>query len=240
LRTQSPAAIQFATERAVRSKSARAAAMIDRELVQRFTGGDEAAFVEIVERHRGKIHTQVLRFLHNHADAEEITQDTFIRAHRGLAKFRGDSSLATWLHRIAFNLARNRYWYFFRRARHRTFSLDSPLTPDENGTFSDLVASDDADPARQASVEEFVVIVSSCMQQLEPDQREILTLRNLLHRSYDEIASTLGINLGTVKSRIARARGSLRGLLAGSCPEFSAATNASDWFEPVRGAGRME
>jgi RNA polymerase sigma-70 factor (ECF subfamily) len=213
---------------------------LDQALVLRFKSGDQSAFEEMVSRYWDRIYAMVHQLLRNPQDAEEVTQDAFIRAHRGLVNFRGDSAFSTWLYQIATNLARNRYWYFFRRARHRTFSLDSPLTPDENGTFSDLVASDDADPARQASVEEFVVIVSSCMQQLEPDQREILTLRNLLHRSYDEIASTLGINLGTVKSRIARARGSLRGLLAGSCPEFSAATNASDWFEPVRGAGRME
>jgi RNA polymerase sigma-70 factor (ECF subfamily) len=221
-------------ERAVRAEAA-----IDSDLILRFNGSDEATFTEIVAQHHNKIQAQTLRFLRNHADAEEVTQDTFVRAHRGLAKFRGDSSLSTWLHRIAFNLARNRYWYFFRRCRHLTFSLDTPLTTESNGTFIDLVATGEANPARQAAVDEFVVLVAACMKQLEPSQREILTLRNLLHRSYDEIARTLGINIGTVKSRIARARGNLRGLLAETCPEFSAATTAFDWFEPVRGAARV-
>jgi RNA polymerase sigma-70 factor (ECF subfamily) len=238
-RVQTTVETRHAAERAVRIKSARAEAAIDSELVRRFIGGEEAAFTEIIARHQEKIMAHTLRFLRNHADAEEITQDTFIRAHRGLAKFRGDSSLATWLHRIAFNLARNRYWYFFRRRRHLTCSLDASLSEDSNRTFNDLVPSEEADPARQASVDEFVVIVAACMKQLVPSQREILTLRNLLHRSYDEIASALGINLGTVKSRIARARGNLRELMAEACPEFTSEMTASDWFDPVRGVARV-
>lgn len=217
---------------------AQSEAAIDRILIRRFNGGDEAAFVEIIARYREKIHAIAERFLRNRADAEEITQDTFIRAHRALANFRGDSSLATWLHRIAVNLARNRYWYLFRRRQHLTLSLDCPLSADGGATFTDLVATTEADPARQASVDEFVVMVAACMDQLEPSQREILTLRNLLHRSYEEIALTLGTNEGTVKSRIARARGSLRGVIARSYPEFPAAAAGSDWFEPARGAAQ--
>jgi RNA polymerase sigma-70 factor, ECF subfamily len=236
--TQTVAETKYQKERATRLKSARAEALIDTDLVRRFNGGERAAFDEIVTRYREKIQAHALRFLRNHADAEEITQDTLIRAHRGLANFRGDSSLATWLHRIAFNLARNRYWYFFRRRRHMTLSLDCPLSTESTGTFSDLVASDDADPAREASVNEFVILVAACMKKLETSHREILTLRTHLHRSYDEIATTLGINVGTVKSRIARARGSLRGLLADACPEFSEDPTASDLFEPVRGGRR--
>lgn len=217
--------------------SARAEALIDRVLVRRFNGGDEAAFVEIVDRYRERILTLARGFLRNHADAEEIAQDTFIRAHRGLARFRGDSSLSTWLHRITVNLARNRYWYFFRRQQHRSLSLDCPLRADGSGTFSELCASPEADPARQATVDEFVVIVATCMEKLDITHREMLRLRNLLHHSYDEIAQSLGINVGTVKSRIARARGKLRELIALECPEFSADAAAAEWFEPMREAG---
>jgi len=77
-------------------------AIHDAELVRRFNAGDEDAFVEIVNRYRGKIFSIALCHLRNHADAEEIAQDTFIRAHRGLARFRGDSSLATWLHPVSY------------------------------------------------------------------------------------------------------------------------------------------
>lgn len=211
----------------------------DVELVRRFNGGDEAAFIEIMEHYREKLFPIVFSLLRNRSDAEEIVQDTFIRAHRGLAKFRGDSSLATWLHRIAVNLARNRYWYFFRRRRHATLSLDCPLGEESDSTFSELVATEDPDPARTATTDEFAALVDDCMKKLDPRHREILTLRNLLHRSYDEIAAALGINVGTVKSRIARARENLRALLAEACPEFAPGAAPADWLETSRPTGRL-
>jgi RNA polymerase sigma-70 factor (ECF subfamily) len=222
-----------------RRVAAKAEAVHDAELVRRFHDGDESAFVEIMTRYRDKIFTVAVSLLRNHADAEEIAQDTFIRAHRGLVRFRGDSSLATWLHRIAVNLARNRYWYFFRRRRHATLSLDCALDDESTATFSDLIASADADPAHETVTSEFATLVSACMEKLEASHREILTLRNILHRSYDEIATTLGINVGTVKSRIARARQNLRAQLAEACPEFSPDSEPADWFETNRAGGRL-
>jgi RNA polymerase sigma-70 factor (ECF subfamily) len=228
------------SDRAARAAASHQEAEHDAELVRRFNAGDEAAFVEIMTRYREKIFSVALALLRNRADAEEIAQDTFIRAHRGLSRFRGDSSLATWLHRIAVNLARNRYWYFFRRRRHATLSLDCALSDDSDATFADLVATDAPSPAREAATGEFSALVATCMEKLDARHREILTLRNLLNRSYDEIAQALGINVGTVKSRIARARGNLRALLAEACPEFSPDAAPSDWFEPARATGRLE
>jgi RNA polymerase sigma-70 factor (ECF subfamily) len=209
-------------------------AAIDADLVARFNAGDDAAFVQIMERYRTRIFTVTLGLLRNRADAEEITQDTFIRAHRGLARFRGDSSLATWLYRIAVNLARNRYWYFFRRRRQDTLSLDCALSDDNSGTFSDLVADVSPDPAQETATGEFTDLIDACMQKLDARHREILTLRNVLNRSYEEIAQALGVNVGTVKSRIARARENLRALLAEACPEFTPGTSPADWFIPTR------
>jgi RNA polymerase sigma-70 factor, ECF subfamily len=231
---------KVSSDRAARAAVSRQEAEHDAELVKRFNAGDEAAFVEIMTRYREKIFSVALALLRNRADAEEIAQDTFIRAHRGLSRFRGDSSLATWLHRIAVNLARNRYWYFFRRRRHATLSLDCALSDDSDATFADLVATDAPSPAREAATGEFSALVSTCMDKLDARHREILTLRNLLNRSYDEIAQALGINVGTVKSRIARARGNLRSLLAEACPEFSPDAAPTAWVDPNRTAGRLE
>jgi RNA polymerase sigma-70 factor (ECF subfamily) len=211
-------------------------AEVDATLVRRFKSGDDTAFVEIMRRYREKVFFIALRMLRNRADAEEIAQDTFVRAHRALADFRGDSSLATWLHRIALNLSHNRYWYFFRRRRQDTLSLDVPLSDDSAATFSDLFAATAPSPDRAAVTGEFSELVAECLEKLDAPHREILTLRTVLNRSYDEIAATLGISVGTVKSRIARARGHLRRLLAAECPEFSAEAEPSDWFEPQRGA----
>ncbi|HVS53586.1 MAG TPA: sigma-70 family RNA polymerase sigma factor [Opitutaceae bacterium] len=239
-RSEPATARESSPEGLARRHASRAEAVVDGALVQRFNAGDETAFTEIVARHRERILALAERFLRNHADAEEIAQDTFIRAHRGLARFRGDASLATWLHRIAFNLARNRYWYFYRRRRHLTCSLDAPLGADTTATFGDVVATTEADPARQATVDEFSVLVTTCMEKLCAGHREILTQRNLFHRSYDQIAHALGTNDGTVKSRIARARGKLRRLMLAACPEFSADAAAAEWFEsachPARAA----
>jgi RNA polymerase sigma-70 factor, ECF subfamily len=212
----------------------------DAELVRRFNAGDESAFVEIVERYRGKIVSIAMGHLRNHADADEIAQDTFIRAHRGLARFRGDSSLATWLHRIAFNLSRNRYKYYRCRRRHAMLSLDRAFSDDNQTSFADLIASEAPSPAREATACEFSELVVSCMEKLGGRQREILMLRNGLNQSYEDIAHALGISIGTVKSRIGRARENLRALLAQSYPEMSPNSSPLDWFEPIRSGGRVE
>jgi RNA polymerase sigma-70 factor, ECF subfamily len=202
----------------------------DAVLVSRFRGGDDEAFAEIVARYQEKTFAVAFARLHNHADAEEITQDTFIRAHRALGTFRGESSLATWLHRIAVNLSLNRYWYFFRRRRHLTQSLDSPLRDDGTATVADYIASEAPSPVGDAMTHEFTQLVATCMTRLSPGQREILRLRTVLDRSYEEIAISLGLNIGTVKSRIARARHNLHALITDICPEFAAGTTPAEWF----------
>ena len=222
-----------------KAELSRVEAALDAALVQRFVGGDEAAFVEIMERYRTKIFTVAFSLLHSHGDAEEVTQDTFVRAYRGLAKFRGDSSLATWLYRIAVNLARNRYWFFFRRRRHVTISLDRPIGEEHDATLSDLIAADVADPAQESARSEFVDIVSNCLEKLDQRHREILTMRNAQLLPYDEIAAALGINIGTVKSRIARARENLRSLITAECPEFADGESPDDYFPPARASGRL-
>ena len=215
-----------------------AEAIQDANLVQRFNCGDESAFLEIMSRHQSRIFAAAMGLLHNHADAEEITQDTFVRAHRALARFRGDSSLATWLHRIAVNLARNRYWYFFRRCRHSTLSLDAQMGSQRESRLSDILSAAGPDPSQEHSQNEFIEAVEASMDKLEPGQRRILAMRSILDQSYEEIAAALGINVGTVKSRIARARERLRKRLAEECPDFESEGDPADWFEPARGAGQ--
>ncbi len=211
----------------------------DAELVRRFNAGDEEAFLEIMTRYRAKMFSIALCHLRNRADAEEIVQDTFIRAHRGLARFRGDSSLATWLHRIAFNLSRNRHKYYSCRRRHATLSLDCPLGDGNTASFSDLIASDASSPAREATAGEFTELVNVCMEKLGARQREILVRRNGLNQSYGDIAKELGITIGTVKSRIGRARENLRALLSQAYPELAPDASPFDWFESIRSCCRV-
>ena len=158
----------------------------------------------------GVEHSMVNQLLRNTQDAEEVTQDAFIRAHRGLENFRGDSAFSTWLYQIATNLARNRYWYWWRRKRDRSISFDQPLTADSDTTLAEVFPSEVETPQDATITQEFVDRVAECMGMLAGKHREILTLRNIQNLSYEEIASILEISVGTVKSRIARARESLR------------------------------
>jgi RNA polymerase sigma-70 factor (ECF subfamily) len=227
------------TAHSLRSANSKIEAVYDSELVRRFNFGDENAFDEIVRRYRSKISSIALSHLRNHADAEEIAQDTFIRAHRGLARFRGDSSLATWLHRIAFNLSRNRCKYYDCRRRSAMLSLDCAFSSENDTTIGDLIACGAPSPARAATSGEFSELVNRCMGKLGVRQQEILRLRNVLDQSYGEIAKALGISIGTVKSRIGRAREKLRGFIAEAYPELPSNASPFDWFDTLRSSGRV-
>ncbi len=183
---------------------------LDKALVARFKAGDEAAFEEMVSRYWGRIYAMVLQLLRNSQDAEEITQDAFIRAHRGLENFRGDSSFSTWLYQIATNLARNRYWYWWRRKRDKSISFDQTVGGESDTTLAEIFPADIETPQDVAVTNEFQERVSAAMELLNDKHREVLVLRNIKSLSYEEIAVELGISIGTVKSRIARARESLR------------------------------
>lgn len=186
---------------------------MDRLLVDRFKGGDEKAFNEMVGRYWDRIYAMVHQLLRNPEDAEEVTQDAFVRAHRGLVNFRGDSTFSTWLYQIATNLARNRYWYWWRRKRDKTISFDQPVGDDNSTPLSEIFVTDAETPDDIAVGQELVDRIATCMERLTPKHREVLILRNVKNLSYEEIAVILDVSVGTVKSRIARARENLRGRL---------------------------
>jgi RNA polymerase sigma-70 factor, ECF subfamily len=186
---------------------------LDRLLVDRFKNGDQSAFDEMVARYWDRIYSMVNQLLRNTQDAEEVTQDAFIRAHRGLVNFRGDSAFSTWLYQIATNLARNRYWYWWRRKRDKSISFDQPIGAEGDMTLADVIPAPVESPDDITVTQEFVDRIGAGMERLGAKHREILVLRNIKNLSYEEIAEVLSISVGTVKSRIARARESLRATL---------------------------
>ena len=190
-------------------------AMTDQEqaTLERARTGDANAFNQLVVLYQDRIFAKVFSLLRNRQDAEEVTQDTFIRAQRGLENFRGTASFSTWLYQIATNLARNRYWYWWRRKRDMSVSLDCPLNDDSDMTFVDLLPDAEMTPSESTVNKEFVDQVALCMEQLKDSHREILVLRNVKNMDYESIAETLALSIGTVKSRIARAREALRELM---------------------------
>ncbi len=175
--------------------------------------GDLDAYNQLVLKYQERIFAKVFSMLRNSQDAEEITQDTFIRAHRALATFRGKASFSTWIYQIGTNLARNRYWYWKRRKRDESMSLDADLGEDAGATLHDILSDGAQGPGHEAQHNEFVKKVADCMEQLKPEHALILTMRNVQNISYDDIAQELGLSIGTVKSRINRAREALRELM---------------------------
>jgi len=182
----------------------------DRALVDRLQQGDQSAFEELVVCYWGRIYSAVNRLLRNTQDAEEVTQDTFIRVHRGLATFRGESTFFTWLYKITINLAHTRWSYWWRRRRHQTISFDQPVGSEDGATLAEIYPAEHATPDEVAVTQEFVDRVAQCLEKLSPKYRQILILRNVYYLAYSDIAMILGVNINTAKSRISRARESLR------------------------------
>jgi len=183
----------------------------DRELIERFNSGEHEAFDFLVRKHSGRAYQIAYGVLGKREDAEEVAQDVFVRVYRSLPKFRGDSEFTTWMYRIAVNLARNKYRWNKSRGGQRTISIDAPIesSRDTNESGIDL-PEDRLTPGEEVSLEEFRTNISEELQKLPPLYREALVLRNVEHMSYENIASVLDCKLGTIKSRIARAREELR------------------------------
>jgi RNA polymerase sigma-70 factor, ECF subfamily len=186
----------------------------DRVLVVRCQAGDEAAFDALVLRHRERAFNIAYPLLLNHEDAAEVAQDAFVNVYRNIRSFRGDSEFTTWLYQIVTNLARNRRRWWKRRGRKETVSMDCPAETDEGKRTRQVALSTDA-PDAEAARAEFLNMLTEKMKELPEDHREVLMLRTVKDMSYDEIAVMLGCSVGTVKSRIARAREALRQAMAG-------------------------
>ncbi len=179
-------------------------------LLERLKGGDDVAFGELVNSNWEKIYNRANSLLDNHQDAEEVAQDTFIRARKSIGKFRGECSLSTWLYRIATNLAHNKHWYWWRRKRGNSVSLDAPLGDESDMTISDVLSGDERDPADCAATTELMELLPRAMQAIPEKYAEVIRLRNESDMSYEDIARNLNISVGTVKSRLSRAREYLR------------------------------
>jgi len=181
----------------------------DRELITQAQRGDDAAFEELVQRHQRRAINVAFQLLRNEEDAVEVAQDAFVRVYRSLGGFRGECEFTTWLHQIVVNLARNKHRWWWRRGREVTTSLDAPVEAGD-GEMSEQVAAQ-TDPADvELAKTEFVRTLERNMTELPRKFREVLALRNVEGLGYEEIAVVLRCSVGTVKSRIARAREALR------------------------------
>jgi RNA polymerase sigma-70 factor (ECF subfamily) len=177
-----------------RSLSLMSAEESDLSLVQRAQCGEPGAFDKVVKL--------VMRYVRNPTEAEDIAQDAFIKAYRALSRFRGDSAFYTWLYRIAINTAKNS---LAARARNPV-QLDSNGSGDEDRPGLEERMIDTATPEALALTEEIRATVSAAIDRLPEDLRTAIMLRELEGLSYEEIAKTMDCPVGTVRSRIFRAR----------------------------------
>jgi RNA polymerase sigma-70 factor (ECF subfamily) len=176
---------------------------LDQLLVERVQHGDQRAYEELVVKYERKIQRMLARMVRDAAEVEDITQEAFIKAYRALPQFRGESAFYTWLYRIALNSARN---HLVAQGR-RKVPMTTELSADEADT-GELGESlrDNNTPESELMSKQVAQTVNRALEQLPEDLRTAITLREMEGLSYDEIAETMGCPVGTVRSRIFRAR----------------------------------
>src|SRR5262245_9291867 len=174
-------------------------------LIQRCADGDEAACADLVAEHQRMVVQLAINLLGDRDEALDLSQEVFLRVFRTIHRFRGQSSLRTWIYRIAVNQARNRHRFWRRRHRADQVSLDQHI--ESHGEF---LSGGETTPDRVLAQKELAEQLKNALDGLPFDQRTAIILREVDGLSYEEIAYSLGVAVGTVKSRLTRARQALR------------------------------
>ena len=174
-------------------------------LIQRCAAGDDAACAELVGEHQRMVVQLAVNLLGDREEALDLSQEVFLRVFRTIHRFRGQSSLRTWIYRIVVNQARNKHRFWRRRHRADQISLDLHLS-----THGDFLPARGSTPDRIFAQKELASRLEQALDGLPFDQRTAIVLREIDGLSYEEIAYSLGVAVGTVKSRLTRARQALR------------------------------
>jgi len=188
------------------------AAEKDAALINAFLAGDKKAFDQLVIRHKDRVFTVCYWFLGDYAEASDNAQETFIKAFRSLKRFRFESSFSTWIYRIAVNTCKNRLKSSQYKKKKKTLSLHDPLGGRESTMLMEI-ADDCPSPMNELEDKQRRMRIYGAIDTLPPEQKSVVVLRDIQGLSYDEIADITSIGMGTVKSRLARARQTLRDLL---------------------------
>jgi RNA polymerase sigma-70 factor, ECF subfamily len=188
----------------------------DDQFLERLRRGEAAAYELLVAEQSGDVYALLFRLTNDAEEARDLTQETFLRAFQSINRFRGDSTLKTWIYRIAINQARNRWRWWRRRRRDATVSLDATDDRRETPLAATLPSVHSPNPEQETLAREREQQLSDALLGLRRSYREAVILRDVEGFSYEEIAGTLQISIGTVKSRISRGRLELRKKLEGS------------------------
>ena len=175
---------------------------VDQQLVERAQRGDKHAFELLIAKYQRRLARLISRFVRDAAEVEDVTQEAFIKAYRALPAFRGESAFYTWLYRIGINTAKNYLLSLGRRAPTTTsFDAEEAEGFEEAGLLQEV-----STPENEMMSKQVVEVVNTSLQELPDDLRTALTLREIEGLSYEEIAAVMNCPVGTVRSRIFRAR----------------------------------
>lgn len=211
----------------------------DRRLIRQAVAGDTAAFGELVRRYQDRLYNIAYRVVGNPDDAADVVQDAFVNAYQALPSFKGDSEFFTWLYRIAFNTAISQ-----KRKRRPTLSLDRTDGDGRNdggdrsggGTGYDPPdVAQDAAPDATLSRAEDERVLAAAIAKLSDEHRAVLVLKDIDGEKYEDIAAALGIPIGTVRSRLHRARLELRQMIAPQSVGYDAESGDGDSGRPGSG-----
>jgi RNA polymerase sigma-70 factor (ECF subfamily) len=191
----------------------------DLRLVEALRGGTEEAYEELLARFQQPVYTLALRLLEDQSEAGDVVQEVFLKVFRNIGSFRAQSALKTWIYRITVNEAHNaRRWRF----RHKRREVELDPAAEDGRSFEDVVADRAQSPFEAVFDRERRALLDVALERLNPIFREAVVLRDIMDLSYEEIAKTLNVSMGTVKSRILRGREALREQLAGDLERASA------------------
>ena len=185
----------------------------DAEFLESLRAGDLEAFDRLINERSGEVFSLLHRLTQDVDEAQDLTQETFLCAFRSIGRFRGDSDIKTWIYRIAVNQARNRWRWWKRRRRDSTVSIDAEIGSAFQTLGSLLRADETTNPELSSMTRERDLALHRALGHLSSSYREAVVLRDIEGMSYEEIAATLNISVGTVKSRLSRGREELRSRL---------------------------
>lgn len=194
---------------AMAARSVSVGSSAEADFIEKLQTGDANAFDLFVTRYSADIYALLYRLTEDAEEASDLTQETFLSALKAIKKFRGEADLKTWLFRIAVNESRNRFRWWKRRSREKTVSLDATFGENET-PIHETLSGNSENPEENALRLEREKRLKKALLALPDIFREVVVLCDIEGMSYEEIAKTLEINIGTVKSRIARGREELR------------------------------
>lgn len=177
------------------------------ELIALCQKGNVEAFEKLVLKYEKQVYTIAYRFIGNHEDACDLAQEALVKAYKYISNFRGESSLKTWLYHIVANVCRDE---LRKRRKNNVVSLDSPLVNDEGGELMRQTEDWTFAPEVVYESKEMQEMIQKALDDLSPEYKEVLIMREIMGFTYEEIAKQLDCSMGTVKSRISRARKAMR------------------------------